>query len=922
MKTIMLFNNQMKNKAKKGVVPRKKMMKNMKSRTFVLFFFTLLMSLKGQSQEIAIEAGDSPYYCNSTITLIAPHDATHTYSWTASGSVALKEVGETGNGSGILNVTGSNKVDLVITGRGKVKVKCESCVNPSPSDYTYELPIAPSIRPLDISVKHGGLKHPNGIQTEHSWICLGAKSTDEYQEVTVRSPARFNIFWSISGGAERVPNSGEVEFQDGEYVATVKIKTDGTKRKGFIRAAISDSCGNTVCGGGGSGIDWEILKNIVPDDIYGVTCLRDNNLDNTKSTVYSIPDEIAGNAIFKWELYDENGAEVEEEDPRFNIKSTVVYGNSATITYKGNHTPTSVGNFTVVATNNECEASFGEAFYEKEITVSPEAPSTLKETYCAPATIGEESEEIKIDNPKDGLVYTWAVLGDADWNIQETEDDGKAIKITFNDIVNGVVVVKATTKVSDDDDDIQPCASDNTLIYINRTGGDVSVTGVNCIQRGTNEAFSFTASPFGLFEWDVTPALPTSWTLSSIGNILTVTPPTSGIDITGNYTVTASLQGCDDNNTDSASFDFEIGPDIPTISDKSCVVSGTNYDYTIVSEGATSADVTITSGGVIASTQSIELPGAFNFTAINEDFTVGVVTYSASGCASLLETLDVKVKPTAIINRGPQACGDNPEVTFTANTTGMVTDYQWNYPTSWYKTDGGGSDDNTITLKLNDVSGDITLTPINDGCAGDMTTLNVIANPLNIKLRQGTVNGLPSLIAISETPLIMEFRFSTSELTNCTSGNEWGSTEEPITFGSIPHINGMSNWVSVKVTDPNTRCDDCYKVKVATLPPLEQDMRGRFESNNKTKKGAIGLKANFDIKAFPNPTSTVLNVEVPTSEKTEGMMLVDSQGKVVFRKRSANNKEQINVSNYSKGLYFLYVQTAKRGFAMKKIIIE
>ena len=494
MKTIMLFNNKMKNKVKKEEIPRKKMMKNIKNKTFVLFFFVLFMSLKGQSQEIAIEAGDSPYYCNSTITLIAPHDAVHSYSWTASGSVALKEVGGTGNGSGRLNVTGSNKVDLVISGRGKVKVECVSCGNP-PSVYTYKLPITPGISPLDISVKHGGIKLPNGIQTEHPWICLGAKPTDEYQEVTVKSPARFNIFWSVTGGAERVPNSGQVEFQNGEYVATVKIKTDGTKNKGFIRAAISDSCGNTVCGGGGSGIDWEILKNIVPDDIYGVTCLRDNNLDNTKSTVYSIPDEIAGNAIFEWELYDENGAKVEEDDPRFNIKSTVVYGNSATITYKGNHTPTSVGNFTVRATNNECEAVFGEAFYEKEITVSPEAPITTQEAYCASATIGE-TIQVAILNPKSDENYVWSMEGDVDWTIAPS-DDGTTADVTFNDIKNGILVVKASKKI------ISTCESPGTIVYVNRTGGDVAVTGVNCIQRGTNGSFNLSSivktGKFGLY---------------------------------------------------------------------------------------------------------------------------------------------------------------------------------------------------------------------------------------------------------------------------------------------------------------------------------------------------------------------------------------------------------------------------------------
>jgi len=546
----------------------------LKKIQFLLVLFLMTNILQAQNN-IEIETGDAPYYCGSVMTLIAPGGATQDYYWVTTGSLTLTPVNTTGPGFGALTVRGNNKVDVLVSGEGEVTVACTSCGNPPPS---YSIDLAPDARVFspEMSVAYGDIYRPNGIQTERPWICLTNDLSDPVQVLTVKNDTPFDIFWSITGGAKKVGQT--YEKVGAQYVATVSIQTTGTSiNKGFIRAYVSDACGNVACGNGGSGIDWEILKNIVPDEVFGVTCLRDNNLDLSRSTVYSVPDQIAGNAVFDWELYDNTNTLVTPSDPRFGIESTVLYGNSATITYKGSHTPSSVGNFKLRIIN-KCGATF-----EREITVSPEAPITTQETYCVPETIGT-IETIGIANPESGKIYTWTAQGDVDWTITPN-GNGSTADVTFNDTASGIIIVKASN--SND----PTCTSDGTIVYINRNGGEVSVSGVSCIQRGTTEAFSFTASPFGQFDWEITPSLPTNWTISNGGNILTVTPPTGGITISGNYTVTASLQGCATDNT--ASFDFEIGPEKPVINGKSCVMTGTVYTYEIISEGAAIADVNI-----------------------------------------------------------------------------------------------------------------------------------------------------------------------------------------------------------------------------------------------------------------------------------------------------------------------------------------
>ncbi len=862
-----------------------------------LFFMTSIS--KAQSNNIVIESGDASYYCGSVVTLIAPGDATNDYYWTTSGSLSLRPVNTTGQGFGALTVSGNNKVDVLVSGEGEVTVSCVSCGNPPPIN------LAPNARVFspEMEVSEGGINQPNGFQTKRPWICLNNDLSAPAQVLTLKNDTPFDIFWSITGGARKVDQTyGKV---GNKYVATVSIQTTGTLNKGFIRAYVSDTCGNVVCGGG-SGIDWEILKNIVPDEIFGVTCLRDNNLDASRSTVYSVPDEIAGNAIFNWELYDNTYTLVMPNDLRFGIESTVLYGNSATITYKGNHTPSSVGNFKIKLINTCDETSV----FERIITVSPEAPITTQETYCVPETVGT-IETIGIANPESGKIYTWAVQGDLDWTITST-GNGATADVTFNDTASGIIIVKASN--SND----PTCTSDGTIMYINRNGGDVSLSGVNCIQRGTTDAFSFTASPFGQFDWEITPSLPANWTVSNGGNILTVTPPSSGIDISGNYTVTASLQGCAIDNT--ASFDFEISPEKPVISGEICAIPGTVYTYTLSSEGATTADVTITTDSGTVTNRQLALPGTFNYSATSEDFEIMVVTKSVTNCTSLPTTLVVKAQPEVVSIDMEDVCtakGGTPTITFTATTLGNITAYRWDYPRQWTKIGGGNIGDHSITLLLDEnTAGDVCLKPYNDSCTGENYCLNVPRDELDVSFKKIELisNVLYQIQLNSETPVDLEWRDAERrvDVSDCIGSNYISSNSVTNDFWFYTPAQTTSRWLSVKVKDGD--CSRCFVFDLENMPVAS--------SGRSNGKRDVVSKTKFDLDIFPNPTSDYINIVVPSTEKVAGIVLVNAKGKLVFRKRPTGNVEKIDVSEYPAGMYFLYVMTAQNGFRTEKIIID
>lgn len=68
------------------------------------------------------------------------------------------------------------------------------------------------------------------------------------------------------------------------------------------------------------------------------------------------------------------------------------------------------------------------------------------------------------------------------------------------------------------------------------------------------------------------------------------------------------------------------------------------------------------------------------------------------------------------------------------------------------------------------------------------------------------------------------------------------------------------------------------------------------------------------VKVYPNPASSYIYVE---NEKVESIEVFDLIGKRVFASNESSNKFQINVSEWTKGIYFLKSETAFR-----KILIE
>ena len=77
---------------------------------------------------------------------------------------------------------------------------------------------------------------------------------------------------------------------------------------------------------------------------------------------------------------------------------------------------------------------------------------------------------------------------------------------------------------------------------------------------------------------------------------------------------------------------------------------------------------------------------------------------------------------------------------------------------------------------------------------------------------------------------------------------------------------------------------------------------------------------NNSVSIYPNPTNSVLSISKSnTSINIKNVKLFDITGKVIYNK---SHSQPINVSNYSKGLYILRIESQDGGVATRKVVVN
>jgi hypothetical protein len=210
----------------------------------------------------------------------------------------------------------------------------------------------------------------------------------------------------------------------------------------------------------------------------------------------------------------------------------------------------------------------------------------------------------------------------------------------------------------------------------------------------------------------------------------------------------------------------------------------------------------------------------------------------------------------------------------------------------------------------------------------------------------------PLLILPAQTPPVLEPPFQTNILKNCCKPNATfnnitfqdgfredvndfihagtgGPTIVPsntsvkfyagksITLGPGFHAEAGSNFSTEIVP-----CGSATQKRLASRNisfPTQEEMDSLFQKGKQKMGNTLYVNPQFNI--YPNPTTGVFNVDISTFEKSALIEVYNIVGKQVFSKTISNNELVINITNQSKGIYFVKA-TVGADIFNKKIIYQ
>ena len=314
-------------------------------------------------------------------------------------------------------------------------------------------------------------------------------------------------------------------------------------------------------------------------------------------------------------------------------------------------------------------------------------------------------------------------------------------------------------------------------------------------------------------------------------------------------------------------------------------------------------------------------------------------------------TLDDIVGQCSVTITDAPTATDNCAGTITGTTINPLEyNIQGTYTVTWKYDDGNGNistqeqtiivDDDTAPVKDVDVlanatgqcSATITDTPTaTDNCAGTIT--GTTTDPLSYTEQgiytvtwtyddeNGNVSTQEQTVIVDDdtNPIItcvsnQNKEISANETTYTVIGTEFdpSKTEDNCEVDSF--VNDINNLATLDGEE--------FDLGTTTVTWTIVDLNGNTSHCNFTvtvnQPTGINSIDDMGVSIYPNPVNNVLNITC-NKENIKQITIVDVTGRILFEKSATEKTEQINLSNYNSGIYFVKLDNGKQVYT-KKII--
>ncbi len=305
----------------------------------------------------------------------------------------------------------------------------------------------------------------------------------------------------------------------------------------------------------------------------------------------------------------------------------------------------------------------------------------------------------------------------------------------------------------------------------------------------------------------------------------------------------------------------------------------TIYNYALGATVVGIPTITVNNGTICSGNSFVIIPsGAITYTFSGGSATVSPVTttaYTVTGTNTLgcvnsntaVSNVSVTSTPTINVNSGSVCIGNS----FTISPTGAAA----------YTFIGGGP------IVTPSITSTYSVVGSNASCVSVNTVISTV-----------TVNALPIVTIVTTNSILCVGQ--TAILT--ASGANTYSWNTGSTAGAIAISPTINTTFSVSGTDLN----GCKNVSIITQ-----------SISLCTSIGSVSLLESSGVLIYPNPSNGLINIELNTNAEIE---LADVNGKNIIKENLVNEKNTIDLQNFSEGIYFLSVKISEKTLRQKIII--
>jgi PKD repeat protein len=369
------------------------------------------------------------------------------------------------------------------------------------------------------------------------------------------------------------------------------------------------------------------------------------------------------------------------------------------------------------------------------------------------------------------------------------------------------------------------------------------------------------------WNWTFIGAAPASSTSQNPSNITYNTAGCYQVDFTATNSAgsNTSTQTCYINVVPAGiqpQADFSINPN------PAC----TNADINLVNSSTNALNFNWEMIGANPATSSAQFP-IINY-ANAGTYQIKLIAINGANSDTLIQSITVNPTPSVNAGNDISVCIGG-SVTLNANASGNLT-YNW----SPAATLTSPTLSQTLATPIADTDYIVT---VNDGLCSASDTISVMVWPL------------------PNTPIITQVG-NNLEATSGFAGYQW--------YENNVIISGETQFIFTPINNGN------YTVGAI-------DTNGCISTSQAFNFVIQGMNevSNNEINIYPNPSTSVLNIELKYLLSNSLIEVISTQGQIVFSKKVNDKNTSINIETLSKGIYFVKLIDDKN-WQVKKVIVE